>query len=269
MQADTQLPTTPPLSGADLVTKLNAIIETLGTNFSGSDDPAAFAWPFATWADTGNMLLKRRNAANTAWVVEGRLLERDLFTRRQTFTTSGTFRTDNITTKVRLSGCGAGGHGGYAASGGAAAGGGSGAWCLNLEVVVTPNTDYSVVIGAAAYPTAGATEFGTILTLSGGSTGAETGSPDTFVPGGAGGAVTGPTGAYRGQVGGYARAPDSPFGAGGSTPFGMGGVNTGLTAETLDRVSPTGFGSGGCGSFSSQLFDARVPGRPGVLIVEW
>lgn len=30
-------------------------------------------WPFMTWADTGNMLLKRRNAANTAWVTLGPL----------------------------------------------------------------------------------------------------------------------------------------------------------------------------------------------------
>jgi len=75
MQADTQLPSAPPLPGADLVDRLNAIIETLGTNFAGPDDPAAFAWPFATWADTGNMLLKRRNAANTAWATLGPLLD--------------------------------------------------------------------------------------------------------------------------------------------------------------------------------------------------
>lgn len=74
MQADTQLPTTPPLPGADLVTMLNAIIQTLGTNFSGPNDPASIAWPLATWADTGNMLLKRRNEANTEWVTIGPLL---------------------------------------------------------------------------------------------------------------------------------------------------------------------------------------------------
>ena len=36
------------------------------------------AWPFMTWADTANMLLKRRNAANTAWVVEGALFVRSV-----------------------------------------------------------------------------------------------------------------------------------------------------------------------------------------------
>lgn len=74
MQADTQLPTTPPLSGADLVAKVNAIVETLGTDFSGTTDPAALAWAFASWADTGNGVLKRRNAANSAWITIGRLL---------------------------------------------------------------------------------------------------------------------------------------------------------------------------------------------------
>lgn len=74
MQADTQLPTTPPLSGADLVAKVNAIVETLATDFSGTTDPAALAWAFASWADTGNGVLKRRNAANSAWITIGRLL---------------------------------------------------------------------------------------------------------------------------------------------------------------------------------------------------
>jgi len=78
MQAATQLPTAPPLSGADLVTKVNAALQTLGTNFAGPDDPAAIAWAFSTWADTANMLLKRRNAANSAWVVEATLLRRHL-----------------------------------------------------------------------------------------------------------------------------------------------------------------------------------------------
>lgn len=74
MQEDTQLPTTPPLSGADLVDKINAALQTLGTNFSGADDPASLAWAYATWADTGNMRLKRRNGANSAWVDLGPLL---------------------------------------------------------------------------------------------------------------------------------------------------------------------------------------------------
>ncbi|MBV7502111.1 hypothetical protein [Achromobacter sp. ACM05] len=66
--------TTPPLPGLKLVQDLNAALETVATDFAGSVDPAAFAGPYMTWADTGNMLIKRRNDANSAWVVEGALL---------------------------------------------------------------------------------------------------------------------------------------------------------------------------------------------------
>lgn len=90
MQATTELPTAPPLPGADLVSRLNAIIETLGTDFAGPDDPAAIAWPYATWADTANLLLKRRNAAGTAWVVE-----RELFASLIAVGTSSADDSDN------------------------------------------------------------------------------------------------------------------------------------------------------------------------------
>lgn len=76
MQEKSQLPNVPPLSGPALVAGINEIARTLGTNFAGADDPAAMVWPYATWADTANGLLKRRNAADTAWVVEAELFER-------------------------------------------------------------------------------------------------------------------------------------------------------------------------------------------------
>jgi len=70
-----QITETPPLPGLQLVQNLNKALETLGTDFAGPDDPAALAGPFMTWADTGNMLLKRRNAANTGWVTLGALFD--------------------------------------------------------------------------------------------------------------------------------------------------------------------------------------------------
>jgi len=76
MQELSQLPTTPPYSGADLVADTNKIARTLGTDFAGPDDPAAIAWPYSKWADTANNLQKRRNAANTAWEVESELFQR-------------------------------------------------------------------------------------------------------------------------------------------------------------------------------------------------
>ncbi|MGB3290921.1 MAG: hypothetical protein WBA83_16740 [Burkholderiaceae bacterium] len=78
MQEDTQLPTTPPLSGADLVTKINAALRTIATDFYGNDDPAARAWPGAVWGHPAQGVWKRRNDANTAWVVEGRLFKAHL-----------------------------------------------------------------------------------------------------------------------------------------------------------------------------------------------
>lgn len=68
-----QLETTPPYSGADMVADANEALQSIATNFAGPTDPAAMAWPYATWADTANDLLKRRNAANTAWVTLGPL----------------------------------------------------------------------------------------------------------------------------------------------------------------------------------------------------
>lgn len=75
MQENSQVSTTPPLSGVDLVDQINTALQTVGTDFAGSDDPASLAWPYATWVDTGNNLRKRRNAAGTAWAVEGVLLQ--------------------------------------------------------------------------------------------------------------------------------------------------------------------------------------------------
>uniref|UniRef100_UPI00333E6FFC hypothetical protein n=1 Tax=Castellaniella defragrans TaxID=75697 RepID=UPI00333E6FFC len=73
-QEAVQITTEPPLPGLKLVKGLNGALKTLGTDFAGADDPAAIAWPYSTWADTGTGTIKRRNAAGSAWVVEGRLL---------------------------------------------------------------------------------------------------------------------------------------------------------------------------------------------------
>ncbi|AEC22274.1 hypothetical protein PT7_P038 (plasmid) [Pusillimonas sp. T7-7] len=70
-----QITETPPLPGLKLVQDLNKALQALGTDFAGPDDPAALAGPFMTWADTGNMLLKRRNEANTEWIVERGLFD--------------------------------------------------------------------------------------------------------------------------------------------------------------------------------------------------
>ncbi|ROT44995.1 hypothetical protein [Pusillimonas sp. NJUB218] len=73
-----QLSEDPPLPGAVAIQNINKIIRTIATDFAGPDDPAGMSWPYCTWADTGNNLKKRRNAAGTAWVVEGVLFKASL-----------------------------------------------------------------------------------------------------------------------------------------------------------------------------------------------
>ncbi|AMG36242.1 hypothetical protein [Achromobacter xylosoxidans] len=75
MQTSILIPTTPPLPGAALVDDVNDALATIATNFAGDTDPAALAPPYATWADTANGLLKRRNAAGTAWITLRKLWE--------------------------------------------------------------------------------------------------------------------------------------------------------------------------------------------------
>lgn len=75
MQTSIVIPTTPPLPGAALVDDVNDALATVATDFAGDTDPAALAPPYAVWADTANGLLKRRNAAGTAWVTLRKLFE--------------------------------------------------------------------------------------------------------------------------------------------------------------------------------------------------
>jgi len=77
-QSAMQVSESPPLSGLALVQQLNRALQTLATDFAGTTDPAQFAGPFMTWADTANGLVKRRNATNTAWVEIAGLWDRAL-----------------------------------------------------------------------------------------------------------------------------------------------------------------------------------------------
>lgn len=79
MQEPIAISQTPPLPGLQLVQQANAAIATVATDFAGSSDPAALASPYMSWADTGTGTLWRRNAAGSAWVDIGRVLERALF----------------------------------------------------------------------------------------------------------------------------------------------------------------------------------------------
>lgn len=74
-QNDIEITTTPPLPGLTLVNNINSALQSVATDFSGAVDPAGLdgVGPYVTWADTANGLLKRRNAADTAWDITGAL----------------------------------------------------------------------------------------------------------------------------------------------------------------------------------------------------
>jgi hypothetical protein len=76
MQDRSQIQTTPPFPGTDLVSQINGALSTIATDFAGDNDPGAMAGAYMTWADTANGFLKRRNAANTAWVIIANLLQK-------------------------------------------------------------------------------------------------------------------------------------------------------------------------------------------------
>lgn len=63
--------------GIAVVQDVNKALATIATDFAGPDDPAALAGPYMTWADTGNMRRRIRNAANSAWLDIGPLLGSD------------------------------------------------------------------------------------------------------------------------------------------------------------------------------------------------
>lgn len=73
-----QLPMDPPQYGVPTFSNINKAFESVITDFSGSAEPTKNVFPYSRWADTANGVLKRRNAAGTAWVIEGRLLRTHL-----------------------------------------------------------------------------------------------------------------------------------------------------------------------------------------------
>lgn len=76
-QSANQLPESGVVSGLAIAQDANAALKTVQTRFYGVTDPATISGvtvlPGMEWADSGNDLLKVRNAANTAWVSNGTL----------------------------------------------------------------------------------------------------------------------------------------------------------------------------------------------------
>lgn len=261
MQANPQIPTTPPLSGADAISKINDALKTLGTDFSGDIDPAAYAWPYSTWADTANGVKKRRNAAGSDWIVEGQLFAKpqqqydqgsepttdigDIwingigpcrwdatdskyyrigFLNSTRFTSNGTFVADKYTKHARLSGV----------AGGAGGGGGSG----------KINTTGSICGGGGG---AGESVIDLVVTI----------TPNTSIPVtiGAGGAA---------GVGHASNVAGDAGGNGGNTVFGSyltlhaGSGGGGGNDTDKSGIGGNGYPSGSWGSYMSDQPSATL-----------
>ncbi len=72
--AQAPMPTAAHGSGPDFIGWNNAAFAAVSSLQSGSGDPGTNGGAYSFWADTGNTLLKQRNAANTAWVTIAPLL---------------------------------------------------------------------------------------------------------------------------------------------------------------------------------------------------
>lgn len=67
-------------SGAAVLAAINAALDSLASNNSGAGSPA-ITYPYMWWPDTGNGVLKQRNAANNGWIVRAPLAESLVVTR--------------------------------------------------------------------------------------------------------------------------------------------------------------------------------------------
>lgn len=65
------------------------------TDYAGPTEPPV-KWPYMAWADTGNMRLKRRNAANTDWIDLGPLLKDLSKGQNIAFTPAGNLVATNV-----------------------------------------------------------------------------------------------------------------------------------------------------------------------------
>lgn len=207
----------------------------------------------------------------------------------RTVLTTGTSFVTNPATKfalVQLVGGGAGGGGVEAAVGevGAAGGGGSGGYADKLFALL-PSTAYAYVVGFAG---GGGSSIGGLPGTDGGDTTFSDGTTTVTAFGGLGGEGSAPTDINVTRAGGAGGAistngdvntggaPGNPAvatntlliqsGAGGSGPFGGGGV--GRTAASLGNgAAASGFGSGGSGAAASGDGQQGGGGTPGVIII--
>lgn len=262
-------------------------------NYPSATEPA-IKWPYMTWADTANGLLKRRNAAGTAWLVLSPLFM-DQTTRSMTILTSTNVTVPLGVYRMCFSGCApSGGSGGSAGSqitgnkiGGPGGGAGAGESIIETWFDVTPGATIAVSMGGPGAAGPGGTVgndgqagtnggdlvVGTLFTLIGGGGGQGGYSSATPAAGGNGGDGF-PKGAPGQGIseGDYATGTG---GAGGSSPFGGGGSG-GRSGQGSGESGQLGGGYGSGPGGPGGLITANslpgvigVPGTPGILIIKW
>uniref|UniRef100_UPI004028E5E8 glycine-rich domain-containing protein n=1 Tax=Enterobacter agglomerans TaxID=549 RepID=UPI004028E5E8 len=213
--------------------------------------------------------------------------------RRQRFTSSGSFTVPAGVTTLYLSGC-AGGGGGGAGGGGnqsfygaAGAGGGAGQGVIKQPVAVTPGQSIPINIGSAGSggignssggvgaSDGGVTSFGSLLTLQGGAAGGNGGNTSSGGVPGAGNSAGYPGGSAGGD--GSSTTASAMGGNGGSCAFGGGGGGSRASSTNgYQAGSAYGYGAGGGGGGGHYAGDNATyiggnggAGAPGILILEW
>jgi hypothetical protein len=240
----------------DLKTRLNNALDADGSILSGNAYPSP-ALPSQMFYASNNVMYVR-NLANTAWATLSSA------TNVQLFTTSGagTFVAPTGITKVYLTMIGGGGGGGNSGgtNAGGGGGGGAGGFIINYPYTVVAGNSYSLSVGVGG----GADTNGSASTFDSGAIsvpGGTKGDPAVGNGGlGAGGldagalvttvtrtgndvlSMKGGNGAKGGAIG----ASDSG-GAGGNSPFGIGG-DGGVRDGAAGVAGATNSGAGGGGA---------------------
>jgi hypothetical protein len=191
-----------------------------------------------------------------------------------TFYSSGYFGVPLGVHTVWLTGAAPGGGGGrfFVNSGGAitlsySGGGGAGEHTFRQPLNVISGILIPVAIGTAGASGAsgGNISFGDLLTLSGG----EAGGSHSQTTGSTVSGLRLAGGKYHGQ-------PSAAHGKGGDSPWGKGGILTGIAplAVNTTGVTGTGYAAGGSGCYAESLSSAGTSieggaGLPGFITVEW
>ena len=168
---------------------------------------------------------------------------------KQLILVSGTWTAPSGITTVYITMVGGGG----GVAGGTSAGASGAGYVMKYPYAVTPNTGYSVTVGAAGTAistTGGTTSFGTISAVGGapGANGSTTACP---IPSMNGTTSNGAGGSYQ-LAGGSGATQGTGTGGGGGTPFGTGASHSGVGI---------GYGFGGNGD--------NPNGGPGFVLIEW